>query len=304
MNELFDKLILRIIFTGFICLMLVVYRYLHIIFYQSTRTIMLKTIRPASNPADTLHIFGRILGIGIIFSELHFSLSEGIWVSLLDFFLQSITSFVLYLFSLFIIESIVLYSFDYEEEITRKSNMAFALIGFAHSLAMAFVVKTVIAASGESLVMIILLWLFSMVLLGLWAKAFHLTSTFSFNRMLLSKSIPLAISYLGFIFGATLIMTSAMHNPMEDVRFYAINTILKILLALIIFPFFKFGLKKIFKIEKINNEEMNYFNETGSDDQSKILGIGLYEGIIGLTTAYLTTVITENIDFGTFYPVF
>jgi hypothetical protein len=96
-----------------------------------------------------------------------------------------------------------------------------------------------------------------------------------------------------------------MRTPMEDIRVYGINAILKILLALIIYPVFKYGLIKIFQIEQFSSEQRSSIGVLlGEEGEQKALGIGLYEGILGLTSAYLTTIITENIDFGSFYPVF
>ena len=42
MNEIFDKLIIRILFTIFICIALVIYKYAHLIFYPSQKKQLLK----------------------------------------------------------------------------------------------------------------------------------------------------------------------------------------------------------------------------------------------------------------------
>ena len=109
MNELFDKLILQILFTVLICASLIFYKYAHGIFYPSTRQHFLKRFYPTKNSSDTLHFFSRIIGIGIIFSEFSFNLSTGIGLAILDFFAKAIFGFFLYLISLYIIDSIVLF---------------------------------------------------------------------------------------------------------------------------------------------------------------------------------------------------
>ena len=73
MNEVFDKLLIRFLFTLFICISLFIYKYAHVIFYPSNKKQILKKIYPSENYVDTLHIFSRLIGISMIFSVLEFN---------------------------------------------------------------------------------------------------------------------------------------------------------------------------------------------------------------------------------------
>lgn len=293
MKELFDKLILRIAFTLFILLILHLYKYAHSVLYPSARLQIFKKFHPSKNPSDTLHLFSRILGIGIIFSGFQFNMVHGIYMALLDFFILGVMASSVFLVSMYIIESITLYNFEYNDEILKRKNMAYALMSLAHSLAIGYILKIVIAISSGSIVMFFFLWLFAMVLIGFASKSFPLISKLSFNRLLIQKNMSIGLSYLGYTLGCACIISSSLNHPLHEVKWYSIQVILKILLSLIIIPIFREGLIRIFKIQKEKEiEDNNDFN----------LGYGVYEGVMFFTACFLTIVITENIFFGTFYP--
>lgn len=301
MIELFDKLIIRIFFTLFICLLLFVYKYAHGLLYPSSRQQIFRRFYPTKNSADTIHLFSRIIGIGIIFSELTFDLSNGIDQTLLVFFLEGVMVFVLYLASLYIIESIVLYNFEYSDEILKRKNYAYAIICFAQATAIGFLLKSLLAAAQGSLIMILFLWLISLVLLGFASKTFTKISKLPFNRLLVQKNIGVAISYMGFLWGWTLIISSSLQHDSTSIYWYSIQIILSILLSLIIFPLFRMGLLWTFSIhEDYQPQSMEQNKDFGYTE----IGQGVFEGCLFLTSCFLTMVITGQIRFGTFYPVF
>lgn len=301
MNELFDKLIIRMFFTIFICIMLILYKYAHSFLYPSTRSQLFKRFFPSKNSPDTLHLFARIIGIGIIFSEFYFNMSEGPLLALIDFCIQSVIVCGLYLASIYIVESIVLYNFEYQDEIVKRKNFSYAIVSFSHSIALAYIIKAVLSVSKTSFILLFFLWLFSIVLLGFATKTYGIISKLSFNRLLVQKNTAVGISYLGFIWGWSLIISSSMNHELVEIKWYTIQVILKILLSLIIAPIFKSGLIWIFKMQDdLNRSKGENKNELAEAE----FGYGLFEGAIFFTSCFLTTVITGNIHFGTFYPVF
>src|SRR5690606_21530913 len=138
----FDKLILRIVFTIVVCAMLFFYKYAHMMLHPSSRKQIFREFHPTKNSADTLHFFARLIGIGILFSEFRFDLSDGFFMALLDFVIQGFFAAGLYVVSIYTLESIVLYNFEYHDEIVKKRNMSYALVSFANSIALALVLKS------------------------------------------------------------------------------------------------------------------------------------------------------------------
>lgn len=301
MNELFDKLILRFFLAFFVCLLLLVYKYAHGVLYPSSNQQLFKSFYPSKNNADTIHLFARILGVGILFSEFHFYLSEGLGNALFYFSLQAVLTFAFYLLSLNIIESIVLYNFEYSDEILKRKNTAYAIICFSQAIAVAFVMKTVLSISENSLVLLFFLTLFSIVLTGFATKTFNLISKLPFNKLLVNKNMAISFSYMGFLWGWTLLICSSLDHEITSINWYAVQVVLKILLSLLIFPLFKLCLTAIFHIKEDSRVAQL---DLSKDNQSVDIGYGIYEGIIFFTSCYLTTVITGQIVFGTFYPVF
>lgn len=302
MNELFDKLILRVVFALFICLTLVIYRFAHNLLYPSNRGNLLQKFYPSKNSAESLHFFARLVGIGIVYSEFNFNLDQGFLYAVMDFFIRALAGFIVYLVSLYTVESIVLYNFDYHDEVIKRKSIPFALIGLVHALGIAFILKIILQTAGTSLVVLLFLWLFSLVLVGFATKTFPLMSRLSFNRLLIQKSSALSISYFGFFLGWSFVIASALNVPLTQIKWYAIQVVLKILLSLIILPIFIKGIKLIFNLTDDLNTLVK--EEEQQDNTNVELGYGIYEGATFFTACFLTIVITGKIDYTNFYPNF
>src|SRR3989338_2709659 len=173
MNEILNQLFIRFMFVVFIFIMLFIYKFIHMLVYPSARKQFTKIIYPAENSADSLHIFGRIIGIALVFSNVKAYDGHDIFFSSFNFFLKSFICFAFYLISVYVTESIIFYNFTYTDEILKRKNMAYALISFANSLALAFIVRTIFFESQHSFVLLLILWLFSIALYGFCIRAFR-----------------------------------------------------------------------------------------------------------------------------------
>ena len=302
MNELFDKLLIRVIFTIFLCSILYLYKYAHSFLYPQAKKQIFKRFYPSKNSADTIHLFARLIGIGIVFSEFYFFMAEGIIFALFDFFMASLLAFFLYLGSIYVIESIVLYNFEYHDEVLKRKNFSYAIICFAHSIGLAYLLKMILSISKETFkhvpIYIVLLWLFSMVVIGFASKFFPLISRLRFQKLLIQKNMGLSFSYLGFFLGLIIILSSSLNHKLLDIQVYSIEVFLKIILSLIILPIFKKGIPFIFKMQ--DDLEQSSKPLTKKEKEEPEVGYGIYEGVIFFTSALLTTVITDHIAFGPF----
>ena len=300
MAEIFDRLVIRLLLAAFVCLMIYLYRYAHVIFYPTVKRQVLKKIHPAENPADTLHLFSRLVGIAIIFSSITFNETSGFFLSIFHFAVWGTIAIVLYLLSLFIVESVVFYNFDYTDEILKRKNMSYAFISFCHAIVIAYLTRTVMIEAENSLIILLVLWLYMLVIVGFSVKYFTFISKLSFNRLLIQKNLSLCFSYGGFTLGAGIIIASCFDQEHYDITVYVIQVLLKTILSLIIFPIFKKGLVKIFPIKL--GEERGLEGHIDTDMQS--LGYGFFEGSVFISAAILTTMIVNRIQFGTIYPFF
>jgi len=300
MAEIFDRLVIRLLLAGFVCLMIYLYRYAHVIFYPTVKRQVLKKINPAENSADTLHLFSRLVGIAIIFSSITFNESSGFFLSLFHFAVWGTIAIALYLLSLYIIESIVFYNFDYTDEVLKRKNMSYAFISFCHAIVIAYLTRTVMIEAENSLVILLVLWLYMLVIAGFSVKYYTFISKLSFNRLMMQKNLSLCLSYGGFTLGAGFIIASCFDQDHYDITVYCIQVLLKTVLSLLIFPIFKKGLVKIFPIKL--SSERSFEGQVDTEMQS--LGYGIYEGCIFISGAILTTMIVNRIQFGTIYPFF
>lgn len=302
MNEVFDKVILRVIFTVFICLILFLYRYVYHLIYPSIRGQMFRKFMPSKNSAESLHFFSRLIGIGVVFSEYHFNLDHGFLFAIMDFFIQAVSGFLIYIISLYIIDSIVLYNFEYQDEVVKRENVAYSVIALAHSLGISMILKVILSTSGTSLWMLIFLWFFALVLIGFATKSYRIMSRLSFNRLLIQKSIPLSLSYFGFFIGWSLIIASSLNVPLTNIKWFSSQVILKVILSLLFLPLFTKGIKKIFFLE--DDLDKSVKSELLQDTSNIELGYGVYEGATFFAAFFLTIVITGRVYFGDFYPSF
>ncbi|MBD66444.1 MAG: hypothetical protein CME62_14630 [Halobacteriovoraceae bacterium] len=291
MNETFDRLIIRILFTIFICLALFIYKYAHVIFYPSGKKQLLKRIYPAENYIDTLHIFSRIIGVSIIFSTLEFNEYFGISISLVHFLTWSLIGFSLYLVSIYVSESIIFYNFEYKDEVLKKKNAAYGMVGFVNSICLALIVKKIFTEAENSLIILLIMWLFSMVLYGFSTKLYKYVSDLNFNSQMIQQNLGLGFSFGGYLLGVTVIITASFSHEHIDITSYLVQVILKVLLGALILPLFMLGIKFIFKVD-----------EEGQD--YKTIGHGVYSGSVFLAASFLTSIIVGQINFGTIYPFF
>ncbi len=296
MNEIFDKLLIRILFTLFICIALFLYKYAHVLLYPSQKKQILKKIYPSENYIDTLHIFSRLIGVSLIFSTLEFNEYIGMAISSFHFFIWSIIGFSFYLISIYIMENIIFYNFEYKDEVLKKKNPAYGIVSFANAICLAFIIKTVFKESENSIVILIILWLFSLVIFGFSTRMFKYISKLSFNSLMIQKNIGLGSAYAGFLFGNTVLIMAAFSHEHHDITSYIIQVILKTLLGILILPIFRYGLMYIFKIQE---------TETKNKVEEHVhLGYGIYVGATYLTSSLLTSIVISQIHFGTIYPFF
>ena len=298
-NELFDKLIIRIIFIFIIFLIIFVYKHIYQFIYPLPSTIEKNGFKPSQNPALTIHLFSRILGIAIILSAFHFNLSHGILTSISHLLIHSIMAIILYVLSLFIIESIVLYNFEFQEEVIQKKNLSYSAISFAHSISTALIISRAFEIAQTSFIFLIFLWLFSIVLLGISSKIFPFISHLSLNRHVIQENLPSSFIYLGFHLGSTYIIISSLQTKIISMQWYIIEIVISLLLSLILLPILKAGLEVIFKLKADYKGDLE--QDTALEPN---IGFGIYNAILVFVSCYLTTIIITHIDFGTFYPLF
>ena len=296
MNELFDKLLLRGVFTSFVCLFLYLYRYAHAFLYPSTKQQLFKSFFPSQNPSYSLHFFSRIMGLGIVLSCLQFDLKNGILFSLVDFFVIGTTAIFLYLLSIYIMESITLFNFDYSDEVLKRQNLSYSVLSFSLSISLALVLSSILTEAGNSIISLLFMWMFAIVILGFAVKSYKFTTKLNLNRLVIQKNLSTAFSFSGYCFGFSLIISSSFNQKAEGIQSYTILVLLKILLSGIIFPIFKKGLIYSFNLKDDLEKKDNM------DDIS--WGYGIFEGCLFLTSCFLTSIITGQIKFGSFYPIF
>jgi hypothetical protein len=178
--------------------------------------------------------------------------------------------------------------------------MSYAVVSFCHAIVIAYLTRTVMLEADNSLIIMLVLWLYMLVIVGFSVKYYTFISKLSFNRLMIQKNLSLCFSYGGFSLGAGFIIASCFDQEHYDITIYCIQVLLKTVLALIIFPLFKRGLVKIFPIKL--GEERGHEGLADTDMQS--LGYGFYEGCLFIAGAILTTMIVNRIQFGTIYPFF
>ena len=297
-EEQADKLILRVIFCILFIAILYLYKYIHWILFPASKEQMYKKHYPALNSADTIHYLSRIVGFGIVFTHIHISLEQGIFLALFDLIFRSVLAFVVYLISLLVAEGIAVPNYSYYDEIVNRKNLSYGVIHMAHSISLAFVIREVFVVGGGSLILLLFLWLYVNVAFGFAIRLFRYYSKLSFDALLAKKNMALSISYFGYLLGCAFLINSALPRVGLQVSEYLQLAILKLLLTILILPLLLVGVKRVFLFQ----EHGRVRGEYPFDLERPEVGYGIYEGIIFLTAALLTVVITGQMLFGVFYP--
>ncbi len=303
MNELFDKLIIRLIFSAFLLAIIFLYKYIHIFLYPAARSQVFKRVLPSKNSPETLHFFSRLIGPCIIYADFHLSLSNGPGANLIIFLIEAILAFSFYLMALYVIDSVVLYQFEYSDEILKRKNYTYSLVSLAHSLGIAWVIKTVFSITArspfrDSIITLTALFLLILASFGLLSKTYSLISKLSFHKNMSQKNLALGFSYLGFYWSISSMIGAALSHPLFDIKWYIIQFILKIILSAMVFPVFAKGLGLIFGMK--NDLEL----KENQDALGPVPGYGIYEGGLLFTAGLLTAIIVGQIRFGNYYPNF
>lgn len=300
MNEIFDRLLIRIVLVGVVCGLLYAYKYAHLVLYPTVKKQVTKRFYPSQNPADTMHLFSRLVGFTIILSSLGFDEGHGIFLAIFHFIVWGTLTCALYLLSLFLIESIVLYNFDYKDEVLKRQNLTYATICLAHALSIAHVTRSVVDQSDNSLVILLVLWLLAMVVMGFGSKYYAFLTKLRFDRLVTHQRPSVALSYAGFTLGMSWLVGESFDQEHYDISMYCVQVMLKILLALIVFPLFKHGLERTFK----THTHAAGPDAPSQDHDLQNWGYGFYECCLFLGAAILTSMIVNHIQFGTIYPFF
>jgi len=303
LNEIFDKLIIKILITSFILLILFSYRYIQRLILNNSKSFTLKSIFPQKNTPHAIHIASRILGLAIILGDFSFFLSDGIFMALFDFFIYSFSLIILYGLSIYVFESVALYNFSFEDEIYKRKNLSFSIITFGLSISAAFILKKSFYIAQGSIINLFFLWLFTTVLFGFALKTFQIITQKNLNQIILQKNNFDSITHLGFCWSWTLLINSALDIEINNYTRFMTFSIIQIVLSIIIFPIFHFGIGRIFGIKKSliskniasSNSKINL--PSVNEDQS-----GINDALIFLSAAYFTSMITGQVHFGSFYP--
>jgi uncharacterized membrane protein YjfL (UPF0719 family) len=299
MNEIFDKLIIRFVFSFFICLILFLYKYAHYLFYPQAKKQFQTVFTPSSNAANSIHFFGRLIGITLIFSNLGFNETSGVMLSLVNFLFWSLITLSIYLCSLYVTESIFLYNFNFIDEVFKKKNISYAIITFSNSVCVSMLIKLVVIESEFSVILLLMFWLLAMVLYGIVGKLFRFVSPLSLNKLVLQKNLAIAFSFSGFLLGSTILIMAAFEQNHIDVKRYGIQVLLTIILSLLIYPIFLLGFRKVLNI-KDDLIDKNHDKEVPLPE----LGYGVYEAAIYFSASLLTSIIVNHVELGIIYPFF
>lgn len=299
MLETIDKAIVRLIYIILMFSMIYLYRFAHSFFYPSIGNQLLKRIFPSKNSVSSLHFFSHIVGLGIMYSGFQIFLGQGLLLGILDFIVLTLVAFTSYLASLYIMNSIVLYNFEYNDEVIKRQNYSYSIISSTHALTVAFIIKTVLIKSEHSVVLFIFLWLLSMVLLGLSSKFFENIFKLGLNKLIVQKNLAVAFTFMGMTLGNGLIISTCLSSQLVDLKSYALEFTIKLVLSFIMTPLIRSGLILIFKLQ----EDF----QTEQKDNHAIVpetGYGIFQGCLYFTTCLITTVIIGDISYESLFPTY
>lgn len=245
MSEIFDKLLIRFIFTMYICLSYYVFKYAHFIFYPTHRQQILKQMTPSANYLDTLTFFGRIIGVGIMYSSLEFNEYIGMTFSTIHFFIWSTIGIATYLLTLLVTDWVIFQKYKFTDEIQKKKNDAYALISFSNAIGVALILKQLFLVSQYSIIKYLIIWFLITCLYCVSTRLYKLLGNQSFSKLMIQKNGGLAFGYSGFILCHALVLSSSLIESPLALNQYIVSFLSKAALGLILIPIMIFLFRKL-----------------------------------------------------------
>lgn len=285
MEEIFDQLLTKIMFSILLLVMLVAYRFLHLLLYPHAKKQVLSLYNPFDNLPDTIHYFARIVGICIVFTSFEIHLFENLMMGVFHFVFWVLVDIIFYLLALYILELVILHAFQYQQEILKRKNLCYAIINATISICLAVLMRNIVKIADYSIPFMIILWLFMVVVFGLLIKQYHLVSRFSFSKSVFSQDHGVTISYVGFLVATSVIVYYSFSQTQKSVGNFITSTLTHLLLCGILLPLFFYGVQKVFLatqkmiIPIYNQDRNNQYN------------LGLTEAMLFLTSALLTIIV-------------
>jgi len=250
MEEIFDHLLVRVLFALVVCGIIWSTKYLHRVFYPEVNTSVSRVFNPLENSANTIHYLARIIGVSIVISALETHIYENLFYSLFNFTMWSLVASALYLLSVFIMEGILFNRFDYKIEILKKNNISYAVITAATSISIAQLINNNLKIAENSLTIVIILWLFCIVCFGLAGKCFYFFSHFSLKQQLNPKEMGIAISFSTYLLCVAILLSKSMVQREMEITNYFSNVLLNLLMIGIFIPIFYGGVKFAYLYKK------------------------------------------------------
>jgi hypothetical protein len=285
MEEIFDQLLTKIMFSVLLIIMLIAYRFLHLLLYPHAKKQVMNLYSPFENLPDTIHYYARIIGICIVFTSFEVHLFDNLYMGVFHLVFWILVDIVFYLLALYILELVILHAFQYQQEILKRRNLCYAIINATIALCLAVLIRNIVTIADYSIPFMIILWLFMVVVFGLLAKQYHLVSRFSFSKSVFSQDVGVVFSYVGFLISTTLIVYYSFSQTQKSVGNFIISTLTHLLLCGILLPLFFYGIQKVF----LMTQKMTI--PIYQQEKNLQYGVGLTEAMLYLSAALLTVIV-------------
>ncbi len=290
MEEVLDRFVILMTYGIVLAVILYFYRFAHLFLYPNGEKQYTRVFHPDKNKADTLHYFGRMIGLCYILLAFEVHTLNNIIVDFIHILIWGVVSFLLYLLSLYICESILFYDFDYKTEIHKKENFSFALISFSIACSLSIILNQLIIESDSSFIILLILWLLCMVLFGVFSKLFKFYSSLNVIEDVHKQKLGAPLIFSVFIVALALIISVSLQQKHFELQSYMLRVVLKVLLSLTILPVFLKALPKLFPAKNLTDSLRNEHGETN-------LSQGIYESGLLITATLLTLSVVFKINF-------
>lgn len=298
MKHILDSLLIKSLFFLIIMSFIFIFRKVHIILAAREIRNNHKKIFPNRNHIDTIHFFSRLLAIGILISSFSINIYQDLMSNLLHFISWTSISMVVYFISLYFVEGIILYPFEYLEEVHNRKNYTYVIISACLSTCLAFLIKTVFFQVGFLLFFTVVTYTLILVIFTLLLKFYSAVSHFNLKNSISKKDLGASFSFSGYTIGVTIICLFSLKNPIGPNNHQLLQVVSQVLLGIILFPLFKKVIIYIFKIQ----EKHTISEAAGSGERISKLGYGVFEGSVFCLASVFTSILMPSINITTALP--
>ena len=197
------------------------------------------------NLAASLEVCGYFLAVVLVVSGVCVGESLGFLKDLQDILLYGFLGVLLLLFSSFLNDKLILYSFDNKKEILKDKNVGAAMAVFGTFISTGLIIAGSISGQGGGFLSLLVFFTLAQISLLLFAKVYDLTTKYDLQKELEKDNFAVGVSFGGNLIAFGIILFKGVSGDFTDWGLDLSNYLIEVAVGILILPLFRILFDKV-----------------------------------------------------------